>query len=68
MDQATLDALVGRRELEELLSLRPTQVALILRTPEWFFPEPVKVLEDGTRLWDVAEVLGWNDVRTARRP
>lgn len=63
MDRATLDALVGRRELEGILSLRPTRISEIIKTPEERFPEPVKVLEDGTRLWDEDEILRWCKAR-----
>jgi predicted DNA-binding transcriptional regulator AlpA len=65
MDQATLDALVGRRELEDILSLRPTRLNEIMRTESLGFPAPVKVLADGTRLWDEAEVRQWNASRAA---
>lgn len=65
MDQATLDALVGRRELENILSLRSTRLNEIMRAPEQNFPAPVKVLDDGTRLWDEAEVRRWNAARAA---
>jgi predicted DNA-binding transcriptional regulator AlpA len=63
MNQKTLDALVGRRELEEILSLRPTRLNEILRTESLGFPRPVKVLADGTRLWDEADVRQWNASR-----
>jgi len=63
MDQTTLDSLVGRRELESILSLRPTRLNEIMRTPELNFPAPVKVLADGTRLWDEAEIRQWNASR-----
>ena len=65
MDQATLDALVGRRELESILSLRPTRLNEIMRTPEQHFPAPVKVLEDGTRLWNAEEIRAWGEARAA---
>ena len=65
MDQTTLDALVGRRELESILSLRPTRLNEIMRTPGQNFPAPVKVLEDGTRLWDAAEVRAWAAARAS---
>lgn len=65
MDQATLDRLVGRRELEDILSLRPTRLNEIMRTPEQNFPAPVKVLDDGTRLWDADAVNDWKNARAA---
>jgi hypothetical protein len=65
MNQKTLDALVGRRELEDILSLRPTRLNEILRTPSLNFPAPVKVLLDGYRLWDVAAIRQWNASRGA---
>jgi hypothetical protein len=65
MNQKTLDALVGRRELEDILSLRPTRLNEILRTESYNFPAPVKVLLDGTRLWDVAAVRQWQASRGA---
>lgn len=58
MDQATLDALVGRRELEEILTLRTSRLTEILRTDP-SFPAPVKVLADGTRLWNKTEIRRW---------
>jgi predicted DNA-binding transcriptional regulator AlpA len=62
MDEKTLALLVGRRELEDILSLRPTRLNEILRTDETF-PRPVKVLSDGTRLWDESAVRQWNASR-----
>lgn len=58
MDQKTLDALVGRRELEDITSLRPTRLNEIMRTDD-SFPRPVKVLADGTRLWNESDVRQW---------
>jgi len=65
MNQKTLDAIVGRRELEEITSLRPTRLNEIMRTEGLGFPEPVKVLLDGTRLWDAEEVRQWASARAA---
>jgi hypothetical protein len=65
MDQDTLNALVGRRELEDILSLRPTRLNEIMRTEKLKFPPPVKVMLDGYRLWDVADVRQWNASRAA---
>jgi len=65
MDQATLDALVGRRELEYILSLRSSRLNEVMKAPEQNFPAPVKVLEDGTRLWDAEEIRAWGEARSA---
>lgn len=64
MQQKTLDAIVGRRELEDILSLRPTRLNEIIRL-DTTFPDPVKVLLDGTRLWDADAIRQWNASRGA---
>jgi predicted DNA-binding transcriptional regulator AlpA len=63
MDEKTLDRLIGRRELEDLTGLRPTRLNEIMRTESLGFPRPVKVLADGTRLWDASDVRQWQASR-----
>jgi predicted DNA-binding transcriptional regulator AlpA len=59
--KVTVKSIAGRREVEEILGLRPTQAILVMKHE--LFPRPFMVLADGTKLWIESEVREFAETR-----